>query len=218
MATSVLDVRDTFALPRVRIPSWVAVRTSSRSRLPLTVLAACVIGVLESVALLGAALTVLDGVMASPDRPSGAAVTAGLVVLAGWVVLAAGTGAALVDGTGRRLLVALAWIELAAVGLAAVVRPLPLELPEQLSPVALLLVAVPVAKLLLAGSASARAWVAAGPRPRERRPDPVARHRLVCTLTVAAIGLGLGAVAVAGPPPGQPGGAGTAMTSVAVDR
>jgi hypothetical protein len=72
--------------------------------------------------------------------------------------------------------------------------------------VALLALAVPVGKLLLVGSPSAVAWVAAGPRIRERRPDPVAAHRLLCTLTIAGIGLSLMAVAVFVPADAATGG------------
>jgi hypothetical protein len=224
VAISVLDVRSTFVPPRV--PSRAVVRTAAPSaprRLPLTVLAAGVIGVVESLGLLAVGLTGLDVLLTASSRPHGALVAAALVGLAGWVVASAGSGATMIDGAGRRSFVALAHAELFAVaiaGVAAVVVPLPVPTPEHLPlpALVLLLLAVPVGKLLLAGSPSAQAWIAAGPRIRERRPDPVAKHRLVATLTVAAIGLGLGAVAIGGPQPEGPGGVGTSITSVVADR
>ena len=76
-------------------------------------------------------------------------------------------------------------------------RPAPAGL--SLPAVALAALAVPTGTLLLAGTPSAVAWVAQGPRVRERRPDPVAAHRVLCTLTLAVIGLGLGALAVLTP-------------------
>jgi hypothetical protein len=137
-------------------------------------------------------------------------------------VVSAGTGAALVDGSGRRDFVAVAYAELfsvAFVGVAAVAIPLPVPTGNIPLPAAVLMaLAVPVAKLLLAGSSSLQAWIAAGPRIRERRPDPVARHRLVATLTMAVIGLGLGAVAIGGPQGDGPGVVGAVATSVVADR
>lgn len=229
MAISVLDVRSTFVPPRIVAGGWDAsgrMRTAAPAaprRLPLTVLAAAVIGIAEALGLLAVGLTGLDGLLLSAVRPSGAVIGGALVLLAAWVVASAGGGATMVDGAGRRGFVALAHVELFAVaiaGVSAVVVPLPVPTPAGLSLPALVLLAlaVPVAKLLLAGSPSAQAWIAAGPRVRERRPDPVARHRVVCTLTVAAIGLALGAVAIGGPQSDGPGPFGATVAGVSADR
>jgi hypothetical protein len=224
MAISVLDVRSTFVPPRVALPSRVrAGAPAAPRRLPLSVAAAAVLGVLQALGLLAVGLTGLDGLLASTTRPHGAVVGAVVLLLATWVVLSAGSGAALVDGTGRRGFVAVAHAELFAVavlGVAAVAVPLPVATPADLPPAAVVLVAlaVPVAKLLLAGSTSLQAWIAAGPRIRERRPDPVSRHRVAATVTMAVIGLALGAVAIGGPPQEGPGPVGTAVTSVTADR
>ncbi len=226
MAISVLDVRSTFVPPRLVLPSRATVRTAAPAaprRLPLTVMAAAALGVTEALGLLAVGLTGLDSLLAATTRPHGAIVGAVVLLLAAWVVLSAGSGAALVDGTGRRGFVAVAHAELVAVAVvavAAVAIPLPVPTSAQapLPALVLLALAVPVAKLLLAGTPSVQAWIAAGPRIRERRPDPVARHRLVCTLTVAAIGLGLGALAIGGPQQDGPGGTGTALTAVVADR
>jgi hypothetical protein len=224
VAISVLDVRDTFALPRVpsRSGSRAAHAAPSR-RLPLSVLAAGAVGVVEALALLAVGLTGLDAFLTAGTRPAGPVVAAVLVGLAAWVVAAAGSGATVVDGAGRRGYVALAHAELFAVaigGVTAVVVPLPVPTPAQLPlpGLVLLLLAVPVAKLLLAGSPATTAWIAAGPRVRERRPDPVARHRMVATVTLAVIGLGLGAVAVGGPQQDGPGAVGAAATAVFTER
>jgi hypothetical protein len=211
VAISVLDVRDTIVLPHVRVPSRPALATvptgsdaTGARRLPATVLAAGLIGILEAVGLLSAALTGLDGVLASAARPEGWIVATGLFVLAGWIVLCAGSGAAMIDGAGRSLLVGVAYGELVLVGLLTVVAtatPLFAETPFGLPLPALVLmaVAVPVGKLLLAGAPSAVSWIAAGPRTRATRPDPVSTHRLLATLTLAAIGVALGALAVLTP-------------------
>jgi hypothetical protein len=211
VAINVLDVRDTFAPTPLRVPVRPvadAVRATDRSgrRLaPAPVLAAAVIGFVESLALLAGALTGLDGVLTSPSRPAGPVLAAGLLALAAWVVLAAGGAATLIEGAGRKLLAGVAYAELALVAallVVATVVPVRLELPGNLPlpALALLAVAVPVGKLLLVGAPSAQAWIAAGPRrPRERRQDPVATHRLLCTLTLAGIGLGLTALAVLTP-------------------
>ena len=225
MAISVLDVRSTFVPPRVVVPSRATVATATSTaprRLPLTVLAAGALGVVEALGLLAVGLTGLDTLLSAATRPHGALVATALVALAGWVVASAGSGATMIDGAGRRAFVAVAYLELFAVavlGTAAVVVPLPVPTPENLPlpALVLLLLAVPVAKLLLAGSVSAQAWIAAGPRIRERRPDPVAKHRLVATLTLGAIGLSLGAVAVGGPQGDDPTGVGT-VTAVVADR
>ncbi len=232
MAISVLDVRSSLVPPQLAVggpavPSRATVRTASAAtaarRLPLTVAAIAALGVIEALGLLAVGLTGLDTLLASATRPHGAVVGAVVLLLATWVVVSAGTGAAMVDGTGRRSFVAVAHTELfavAVVGVAAVAVPIPVPTPTNLPlPVVVLLaLAVPVAKLVLAGTASAEAWIAAGPRIRARRPDPVARHRMVATVTMAVIGLGLGAVAIGGPQQDGPGGVGGALTTVVADR
>lgn len=203
MAISVLDVRDTFAAPRALAPARAAVETAPR-RLPVTVASAGMISVLEAVGLLAFALTSLDGLLSSPTRPAGWIVAGGLLMLAGWIVLCAGSGAAVIDGAGRRLLVGVAYAELALVGMFLVVATaltvaVPGDIPLPL--LGLIALAVPVGKLLLVGSPSAQRWVAAGPRTRVRRADPVQVHRLLATVTLGLIGLSLTAVAVLSPVP-----------------
>lgn len=205
MASTVLDVRDTFAPTPVRAPRATAPSAPTTvRRLPFAVLTAGALGIVEAVALLAAGLTSLDGVLSSASRPSGVVVALALVALAGWIVLAAAGGAGLIDGTGRTLTLAVAYGELALVGLLAVVAvgapvfeqpPFGLPLPAFL----LLALAVPVGKLLLVGAPSAQAWITAGPRLRERRPDPVAAHRGAATLTLAGIFLGLVVLTVTTP-------------------
>ena len=238
MAISVLDVRGTFVPPHVRVPRRPAlviaapgstctataptvVETSvAPRRLPLTVLLAGGLGILEAVALLASGLAGINPVVNSSLHPAGWMVAGGLLVLAGWVVLCAGTGAALLDGAGRSLLVNVAYAELGLIAMLTVVGVatplfdgLPAGLP--LPVVVLLALAVPVAKLLLVGSPSATRWVAAGPRIREHRIDPVQTHRLLATLTLAGIGLALAAVAVFSPvPAGDAGLGGTASSAV----
>jgi hypothetical protein len=226
MAISVLDVRSTFVPRRFVVPSRATVRTAAPAaprRLPLTVLAGAAIGVTEALGLLAVGLTGLDSLLTSATRPHGGIVGGVVLLLATWVVLTAGTGTAMVDGTGRRSFVAVAYAELFAVaiaGVAAVAIPLPVPTPANLPlpAVVLMALAVPVAKLLLAGTTSLQAWIAAGPRVRERRPDPVAMHRMVATVTMAVIGLALGAVAIGGPQQDGPGGVGVAATAVVADR
>jgi hypothetical protein len=205
VAISVLEVRDTVVPPRVRVPSLRLVTAPATTRrLPVTVLAAGLIGILQSVAVLAVALTGLDGVLAAPVRPAGWIVALGLLLLAGWIVLAAGGGAALIDGAGRRLVLVVAYCELALLGFAGVVAtttsliaaaPAGLPLPLWL----LMGAALPVGKLLLVGAPSAVRWIAEGPRVRERRVDPVAAHRVLATATLVLIGLALAAVAVVTP-------------------
>lgn len=220
MAINVLDVRDTFAAPRVRVPALRLVATSSTPsarRLPMTVLAAGLIGILEAVGLLAVALAGIDGALTTV-RPSGVTLALGLTVLAAWIVLSAGSGAGLIEATGRRLLVAVAYAEMVLVAVLLVVATVapvftpPAGLP--LPALALLVLAVPVAKLLLAGTPSAKQWVADGPRPRAPRPDPVAAHRLLATVTLGIIGISLGAIAVLAPMHGSDGGPGAAASSV----
>jgi hypothetical protein len=203
VATSVLDVRDSFAVPSVRVPAVAPVGTCATAhRLPVTIVAVAVIAVLEAVGLMAVALTGLDGVLSSPTRPAGWMVAGGLGLLAAWIVLCAGSGAAVIDGAGRKLLVAVSSMELLLVSFVLVVAtafrlPVPTTLP--LPALGLLALAVPVAKLLLVGSASARQWVFEGPRARVRRADPVQAHRLLATVTLGVIGLSLGALAVLTP-------------------
>ena len=204
MATSLLDVRDTFAtsVRGADRPAAAAVGSAgARRRVPATVVAAGAVGVLEALGLLAAGLTSLDSLLVSPTRPAGGVVVLALGVLAAWIVASAASGATLVDGAGRRSMIVLSFAELVLVGalfVAAATTSLIPSLPGDLPPpaLALLAVAVPVGKLLLVSSPSAIAHVAAGPKPRESRPDPVAAHRVLCTVTIAAIGLGLAALAV----------------------
>lgn len=220
MAINVLDVRDTFAAPRIRVPALRLVATSSTTsarRRPVTVLAAGVIGILQAVGLLAVAVSGIDGVL-SAARPTGSTLALGLTVLAAWVVLCAGSGAGLIEGTGRKLLVGLAYVEISLVAFLLVVAtfvpvftpPAGLPLPA----LALLVLAVPVGKLLLAASPSARQWVADGPITRVQRPDPVAAHRVLATLTLGIIGISLGALAVLAPAQAPDGGPGAAASSV----
>ena len=207
MAISTLDVRDTFGSSRRVVSAAVSSpRTDAPAfrRVPLTALGAGLVAIVEGVGLLAAALTGLDGVLSSPLRPAGPVLALGLIVLAGWIVLAAGSGAALLDGSGRRTYVGLAMAEIAMVGVltvVAVATPLFAELPVALPLPALVLLAValPVGKLLLVGAPNARQWVAQGPRVREARPDPVAAHRMLATLTLGIIGAGLVALTVLAP-------------------
>ena len=179
-------------------------------RLPVPVLAAGLLSVAESLGLLAFGLTGLGTLLAGGDRPSGVVMAGALLLLAGWVVLSAGAGAVLADGTGRRLLVAVAVAEIgvcltvAVTGLAsadgvrvvAITPGLGLPVPA----LALLALAVPSGKLLLASAPSALAWTAAGGRPRARRAPAPVQHRALRGVTVACIGLALAGVAVLGAP------------------
>jgi len=197
------------SVPRPVVP--VAVPAGSRPRrLPVTVAAAGALAVAESLGLLALGLTSLDAVFGSGPRPSGALVAVTLLLLAGWVVLAAGGGASLVDGAGRTLLVAVSCGEIVllavlggagvlSAGSAGTVVAGPLG-TVPVPALALLALAVPTGKLLLAGAPSAVAWVRAGGRPRPVRPVRVVRHRTLRGITVACIGLALTGVAVLGAP------------------
>src|SRR5688500_14262820 len=117
MAINVLDVRDTFAAPRIRVPALRLVApasTTSARRRPATVIAAGLIGILQSVALLAVAVSGIDGVLTTA-RPTGSTLALGLTVLAAWIVLCAGSGAGLIEGTGSKLLVGLAYAEISLV-------------------------------------------------------------------------------------------------------
>lgn len=196
MASTVLDARET-----PRAPS-----SPDRRRPPPTVVAAAGVGVAEAVALLAGGLTGLDGLLLSPLRPAGPVVAVVLLLLAGWVVLCAGGGVLLLDGSGRRLYTAVATAEIALVGaltalalITPLLDPLPVRLP--LPALALLLLGLPVGKLLLAGAPSLAAWVAEGPRAPARRPEPAAAGPRTQVATLAVIGLALVAVALITPVP-----------------
>src|SRR3954454_21540204 len=91
-----------------------------RRRLPVTVGAAAGPAVLESVRLLALGLTSLDGVLGIGVRPNGVLVAVTLLLLAGWVVLGAAGGAALVDGAGRQLIVSVSCGEIVLLAVLAV--------------------------------------------------------------------------------------------------
>jgi len=183
-------------------------------RLPVSVGAVAVVAVLESLALLAIGLTGLDGVFGTGVRPDGLLVAVALLLLAGWVVLCAGGGASLVDGAGRTLVTAVAAGEIALLlvvtgaGLLGAdgvwlvtLGPLgALPVPA----LAVLALGVPVLKLLLAGTPSATAWVAAGGRPPAPRPAPVGAHAGLRVATLVCIGLALTAVALLGGPADTP--------------
>ena len=221
--TRVLADEPRVAVPQLAVPRPVrpvvpaVVPAGSRPRrLPVTVATAGALAVGESLGLLALGLTGLDAVFGSGTRPSGALVAVTLLLLAGWVVLAAGGGASLVDGAGRTLLVAVSCGEialLAVLGGAAVLGAGSVQTvvagPLGAVPVpalVLLALAVPTRKLLLAGAPSAVAWVQAGGRPRPVCAVRVVRHRALRGVTVACIGLALTGVAVFGAPadPGTP--------------
>jgi hypothetical protein len=198
VAISAIDIRDISA----PAPRPTDVDAPRRTRPPATVVATVVVGLVESVALLAGALTGLDGVLSSAHRPGPGIVLPAVFVLAGWIVVCAAGAATLLDGAGHRLVTWVAYGELVLITALFFVAlftpraevPIPPALP--LPAVALLVLAVPVGKLLLAGSPSAVTWVAEGPRPRERRADPTRTHRHLCVATLAAIGIALTAVAV----------------------
>jgi hypothetical protein len=201
LAISVYDVRDTFARPRLVLPSRLtAAFATTRRRVPVPALLAGLVAVAQAIGLMAVALHGLDVLLTS--RPAGPATALVLLGLAAWIVLSAAGGASVIDGSGRRLLTGVAAAELGlvvAAGAFSVVTPLALPTGLPLPALFLLAVAVPAGKLLLAGTPSAVAWVAAGPRPVERRPDPARSHRVLATATLGVIGLALGAVALLGP-------------------
>jgi hypothetical protein len=217
VAISAIDIREPrAAAPR---PTDVETGTPRSTRPPASVLATAAVGLLEAVALLAGALTGLDGVLSSPSRPGPAAVLLTVFALAGWIVVCAAGAVTLLDGVGHRLVTRVAYGELALIAVLFFVAlftpraevPIPPQLP--LPAVALLVLAVPVGKLLLAGSPTAVEWVAAGPRPRERRADPTKTHRHLCLTTLAVIGIALGAVAVVGVPADGAGDPGSTVSS-----
>jgi hypothetical protein len=180
-----------------------------RPRPPAAVLAAAGLAGVESVALVAGALTGLDGLLLVGSRPTGPVVAAVLLGLATWVVLCAGGGALLADGSGRRVYTGVATGEIVLVAVLMVMAlgtslldPLTASLP--LLPLALLALGVPVGKLLLAGAPSALAWSAAGPRAAAVRPEPGPARPVLRAVTLGVIGLGLVAVALVTPVPGIP--------------
>jgi len=192
------------------VPPVVVPAGSRTRRLPVAVAAAGALAVGQALGLLALGLTSLDAAFGSGPRPSGGLVAGTLLLLAGWVVLAAAGGASLVDGAGRTLLVAVSCGEIAlllvlggagALGVGGVHTVVVGSLGAVPVPaLALLALAVPTGKLLLAGAPSAAAWVQAGGRPRPVRPARAVQHRVLRGVTVACIGLALTGVAVLGAP------------------
>lgn len=196
MPSTVLDAPRVAVLPPVRRP--------------VPVLAAVVVAVAESLGLLAVGLSSLDRFFGTALRPSGPLVAGALLLLAGWVVLCAGGGVSLMDGAGRLLATSVACGEIAlllvlvlagALGADGVwlvaVGPLgALPVPA----LALLGLAVPTTKLLLAGAPSSLAWVADGPRPRIRRPVAAPGRTVLRAVTVAVIGVALTGMALLGSP------------------
>ncbi|MGY1841480.1 MULTISPECIES: hypothetical protein [unclassified Modestobacter] len=208
MTSAVLDA----PRPVVRPSAPVAARPL---RMPATAAAAGLLAVVQALGLLALGLAGLDGVFGTGVRPSGALVAVSLLLLAGWVVLAAGGGASLVDGAGRGLLVGVSCAEiglLVAVGAAGLLgAELTVAGGLPVPGLALVALGVPTGKLLLATSPSAAAWVAAGGRPRPvRRSAPAVEHRDLRVLTVACIGVALTAVALLGTPAAEVTGPSTA--------
>jgi hypothetical protein len=197
VATSLLDLRDPCA------PA--AVDPAAPRRRPVAVVVLGAGGMLQGVALVAIALTSLTGMLAADHRAPDVVIVAVVVALAAWTVLSASAGAAVLDGAGRRLLVVLAAAEAVVVtGLLVVAATTPLldratgDLPGPA--LALLALAVPLGRLLLATTPSTVAWVEAGPAPRrQHRAEPVVAHARLRTATLAVIGLALGAVALLGP-------------------
>lgn len=220
MAISALDLRDSFGAAPIRVPLSVvpAAAADARRRLPLPVVLGALVAGIESIALLAGGLTGLEGVLSSPARPAGPVVALGLGLLATWIVLSAGGGAALLDAAGTRLFRGVCYAEVALIGTLLVVTLTTGLFASAAVPVpalAVLALAVPGGKLLLAGTTAAGEWVAQGPRPREARPDPVARHRALCIATLAAIGLTLCAVTLVAP---ADTATGTASSSTSAGR
>ena len=217
MAISVLDVRDTPAASGFA-PETTPARAVHR-RLPAAVAATAVISVVEAVALLAASLTGLGGLLNATPAPDGLLVAFVLGSLASWIVACAGGAATMVDGVGRRLVQWVAYGEMVLVAVLFVIGVLTPDLdalvPDglPLPAFALLSLAVPVGKLLLAGSPTTLAFLATGPRPRERRPDPTKVHQGICVATLAVIGVVLGAVAVLAPADGAGAGGSTSAVS-----
>jgi hypothetical protein len=176
---------------------------AARALPPAAVLAAAGISLLDAVAVVAAALTGLDGVFSSPDRPSGAVAALWLLVLAAWAVLGAGGGLLLADGCGSRLLTLVACAEVAVLavvfvlGLATSALDSAAGLP--VPALALAALAVPVGKLLLATAPSSTAWSDAGPRPRAPYPRVSEDRQALRVATLTVIGLALLAVVLLNP-------------------
>jgi hypothetical protein len=220
VAISVLDVGDTVVPPRL-VPPEPALRLvppveaaaqvpAARRRTPVTAVLLAVGGVVQGLAIVAAALTVLADALDTVHRPPGPLVGSCLVLLATWVVLGAAGGACVLDGSGRRLLVAVSYAEFGLLGIVLVAGALTpafdrLATPLPVPVLALTALAVPADKLLLAGAPSTTRWLAQGPRVRERRPDPVDAHRPLCAMTLGVIALALTAAAVLAPAPADAG-------------
>jgi hypothetical protein len=216
VAISVLDVRDTVLPPRIAEPGPAlrlvpAPAEAARRRTPVTAVVLAVSGVVQGLGIVATALTVLARLLDSPQRPSGLLVGGGLVLLSVWVVLTAAAGACVLDGAGRRLLVVVSCAELGLCALVLAAGTLTsaldrLDTPLPVPALALLAIALPAGKLLLAEAPSTTEWLAQGPRVRELRPDPVTAHRLLCTVTLGIIAVALCATAVLVQPPSADGG------------
>jgi len=199
--SSTVALDDTVAFARVLVSG------RGRRRPPVTAVAAGSLAVLEAVGLLAVGLTSLDGLWGSGLRPPVGLVVVTLAALAGWVVLAAGGGAGLVDGSGGRLLVAVALGELGVLVVGGLtlgfdgdgVRHVPAgAFAVPVPALVLLALAVPLGKLLLATTPSAQAWSGAAARrpPAVRTPAAHPRVRVATLLAIAAV---LTAVALTGP-------------------
>lgn len=181
-----------------------AVTPRRAGRRPVTVMVLGAGGMLQAVALVAIALTSLTGMLAAEHRAPDAVIAAVLVALAGWTVLSASAGAAVLDGSGQRLLVVLGIAEVVVVAgllvVAATTSVLDRATGDLPGPaLALLMLSVPLGRLLLAGAPSTTAWVQAGPPMREHHSGTVVAHRRLCAGTLAVIGLALAGLALLGP-------------------
>ncbi|MGR7025330.1 hypothetical protein [Geodermatophilus sp. URMC 62] len=195
MATSVLDA----PLPTPAAgPGPAAV-----PRRPGPVLALAAVCALQSLALLAGGLTGLDGLLAAASRPPGVVAAAVLGGLAAWIVACAGAALGVLEGPGLPFAAGVACAE-AALALALLVVGLSGPVLDGLPvpALALLALAVPVGKLLLASAPSTLAWAAAA-RPRRHVPAQVVHPRLRL-VTVALIGVALCTLAVTTPVGGEP--------------
>ncbi|MEX5718222.1 hypothetical protein [Geodermatophilus maliterrae] len=206
MATSVLDAP---------LPTRPAAAAGHPRRWPVTVLLLAAVCGLQSLALLAVGLTGLDGLLTAASRPSGPVVVAVLGGLAGWIVACGAAALGVLEGPGRRLAAGVACAEVVLVAgllvlalLTPVLDGLPAAVP--LPALALLALAVPVGKLLLASAPSALAWAAVA-RPRHEAP-PEVTHPRVRLATVAVIGLALCTLAVTTPVSGEPPAAPAAVS------
>ena len=118
-------------------------------------------------------------------------------MLAGWIVLCAGSGAALIDGAGRTLLVGVAYAEMALVAVLLVVAAAVTPFADPGRRCRCRRSALLAARRAGGQAAAGRRPVGAAlgrrraPAPASRRPDPVAR-RTACwpPLTLGVIGAG----------------------------